>query len=74
MKTTYDLKGIGQNIVYLRPVATADLPQDVQDQAGDLDLVFAVHNGAGEQVALVADPQVASHLAEQHEVQIVPLH
>lgn len=74
MHTPYDLKDLGQNIVYLRPVATADLPAEVQEQAGDTETLFAVHNGEGEQVALVADPTVASHLAAEHSMRLVTLH
>lgn len=74
MKTPVDLAQLGQNIVYLKPVATDSLPADVQEQAGDLDTIFAVHNGDGEQVALVANPAIASHLADQHQMQLVTVH
>ena len=74
MQTKFDLEGLSQNIVYLKPVSTADLPADVREQAGDIDTVFAVHNGEGAQVALVANPLIASHLAAEHNMQLVTLH
>ena len=74
MFTKNDLQVLGQNIVYLKPVATADLPDDVRAQAGDLKTLFAVHNTMGEQVALVANEGIATHLAAEHHMQLVTLH
>lgn len=74
MNTKYNLEGLSQRIVYLKPVATADLPANVQAQAGDLETLFAVHNGGGEQVALVSDPAVASHFAAEHKMQLLTVH
>ena len=47
MDTKFDLSTIGQNIVYVKPVAVDDLPKDVQGKIGDLESVFAVHNAEG---------------------------
>ena len=74
MFTKNDLQFLGQNIVYLKPVATADLPDDIQAQAGDRKILFAVHNTMGEQVALVASEGIATHLAAEHHMQLVTLH
>ena len=74
MFTKKDFADLGQNIVYLKPVATSDLPAEVQEQAGDLETLFAVHNTKGEQVALVASEGIASHLADEHHMQLVTLH
>lgn len=74
MYTKQELKSLSANIVYLKPVETSDLPEDVQEQAGDLDTLYAVHNGKGEQVALVASEAIADHLAEQNNLQVVTLH
>ncbi len=74
MHTKIDLEGLSQKIVYLKPVATADLPDEVRQQAGEIETVFSVHNGAGEQVAIVANPLIASHLAAEHKMQLVTLH
>ena len=74
METKFDLEKIGQNIVYVKPVLTADLPEEVQDQVGDVAEIYAVHNAAGEQLALVADRKLAFHLAREHEMEPVTLH
>ena len=74
MFTKKDFADLGQNIVYLKPVATADLPAEVQEQANGLETLFAVHNTKGEQVALVASEGIASHLAAEHHMQLVTLH
>ncbi|MBU2358274.1 DUF1150 family protein [Loktanella sp. M215] len=74
MFTKQDLQSLGENIVYLKPVATQDLPEEVRAQAGDLDVLFAVHNTKGEQVALVASEGIATHLAAEHHMQLVTLH
>jgi len=74
MHTKQSFKKMTANIVYLKQVETADLPEDVQEQADGFDTLFAVHNGKGEQVALVANEAVADHLAEQNNLQVVTLH
>ena len=74
MDTKFDLDKIGRNIVYVKAVQAAELPQDVQDQVGDLDKVYAVHNASGQQLALVADRKLAYHLAREHQMEPVRLH
>ena len=61
-------------IVYVRPVSVADLPTDVQEQVGDLAIVYALHRSDGDQVALVADRKLAFSLARQHEMVPVSVH
>ena len=74
METKFDFDKFGQNIVYVKPVLTAELPSEVQDQIGDLDKIYAVHDASGEQIALVADRQMAFHLAREHKMEPVTLH
>ena len=74
MYTKRQFKKLGPQFIYMKPVATADLPAEVQEEAGEIEVLFAVHNTKGEQVAVVADPAVASHLADQHQMQLVTLH
>ena len=50
-------------IVYVRTVAVADLPTELQSQIGDLAQVYAVHRPDGARVALVADRKLAFALA-----------
>ena len=61
-------------LVYVRPVAVAELPQAVQDQIGDAKTVYSVHGEDGEQLALVADRKLAFALARQHDMEPVNAH
>ena len=74
MNTKFDLSAFGDRVVYVKPVAVADLPADVRAQAGDLEELFAVHNAEGEQLALVADRDLAFQLARQHDMSPVTVH
>ena len=74
MDTKFDLATIGQDIVYVKPIAVNELPEEVQQEVGDRENVFAVHNAAGEQLALVADRKLAFDLARQNKMQPVTLH
>ncbi len=71
MNTTFDFEKIGQDIVYVKPILAADLPADLRAQVGDLEEVFAVHNAAGEQLALVANRKLAFHLARENDMRPV---
>lgn len=61
-------------IVYVRPVAVADLPQEVRDQAAGIDTLYAVHNADGGRLALVADRNMAFVLARQNDLAPVSVH
>ncbi|SHI52861.1 DUF1150 family protein [Wenxinia saemankumensis] len=74
MKTPRDLKETGENIVYVKPVDVADLPEEVQEQAGELTQLFAVHDSKGAQLALVADRKLAFTLARQHDMVPMTVH
>lgn len=75
MNTPYDFDQIDENrIVYVRPVAVADLPEDVREQAQGIDQLFAVHNAEGERLALVRDRKLAFVLARQNDLAPVNVH
>ncbi len=74
MSVKHDLNSIGDNLVYVKAVAVADLPKDVREQAGDMDEIYAVHSSDGEQIALVADKRLAFVLARQHDMSPVTVH
>lgn len=61
-------------IVYVREVAVGDLPEEVQDQAGGRDKLYAVHAADGERLALVADRNMAFALARQNSYDPVAVH
>lgn len=61
-------------IVYVREVAVADLPEDLREQVGGLDVIWSVHGADGRQLALVADRRLAFHLAREHDFTPVSVH
>jgi hypothetical protein len=67
MRTKYDLSALGPNVVYVKPVPVESLPPDMREQAGDLQVIFAVHDVDGTQLALVSDRRLAFSLARQHD-------
>lgn len=67
-------KKTGEPIAYVRAVQVADLPTEVRVHAGDLDVIWAVHDAKGERLALVADRRLAFHLARQHHLAPVSVH
>lgn len=61
-------------IVYVRPVAVADLPEEIRVQADGLDRLYAVHRPDGERLALVRDREMAFALARQNDLAPVNAH
>ena len=75
MDVKYDFgKKAENNIVYVRPVDTAELPDDVREQVGGLKTLYAVHNADGERLALVKDRRLAFALARQNDLAPVTVH
>ena len=56
MNTKHDFgpEALGKT-VYVRPVEVASLPDEVREQAGDIDTLYALHGPDGERLALVRD-------------------
>jgi hypothetical protein len=61
-------------LIYIRKVATQDLAQELQDQVSGLDAIFSVHRADGEQIALVADRNLALALAHENQLSLVSVH
>lgn len=75
MNTKYDnLPGGEEKIVYVRPVAVADLPKDLQEQAMGVEQLYAVHDARGERLALVRNRNLAFILARQNDLNPVTVH
>lgn len=75
MHTKYDFSKIDEGrVVYVRAVKAADLPQDVQNQVGDRDTLYAVHRADGARLALVNDRNLAYMLARQNDLAPVAAH
>lgn len=74
MHTPFDFPETGDRIVYVKAVNVADLPQEVRDDAGELQRLYAVHDAEGQQLALVADRKMAFVLARQNDFAPVAVH
>lgn len=61
-------------IVYVREIMVEDLPDAVREQMPDLNTVWSVHRNDGQQLALVADRNLAFHLAREHDFTPVSVH
>lgn len=61
-------------IVYVRPVKTADLPDEIRARLGGIEVVYSVNRPDGERLALVLDRDVAFALARQHDMAPVSVH
>lgn len=59
-------------IVYVRKVAVADLPDEIQAQVGGSKMLYAVHDADGARLALVRDQRLAFALARQND--LTPVH
>lgn len=74
MDTKFDFATLAQNIVYVKPILAAELPDEVRKKVGDVSEIYAVHNASGEQLALVADRKLAFHLARENNMEPVTVH
>lgn len=62
------LKSDPNKTVYVRPVALADLPEELQEQAPEGLTPYAVHDAQGNRLAIVKDRKLAFLLARQHDM------
>lgn len=74
MNSEYEFETQEQRIVYVREVAVADLPAEMQEQAGDQDTLFAVHAEDGERLAVVKERGMAYTLARENDYAPVTVH
>lgn len=75
--TAFSQNAAGQRIVYVRPVNTADLPDEVQAQVEanlGRQTIYAIHAPSGEVLALVPDRAQAFVVARQNEFAPVSVH
>lgn len=63
-----------ERIVYVRPVAVAELPAEVREQAAGMDEIYALHDADGQRLALVKDRTLAFILARQNDLAPVSVH
>lgn len=75
MNSKFDFGDAGDlAIVYVRPVALEDLPQEIREQAEGADHFYALHDAEGQRLALVRDRNVAFALARQNDLAPVNVH
>ena len=70
----YNMPEANNPIVYVSPVRTEDLPDDVRSQLGDLEIVYSVSRTNGERLALVGSKKMACALAREHDFDPVSVH
>ncbi len=76
MNTKYDFDNAApeDRIVYVREVAVAELPDELQAELSGVEHLYAVHDGNGERLALVKDRRMAFALARQNDLAPVSVH
>jgi hypothetical protein len=76
MHSSYDFgPEVEDRLVYVREVAVADLPEDLQEQAEGADILYAVCAASdGERLALVKERKLAFILARQNDYAPVTVH
>lgn len=74
MQEQFETAPLENRIVYVKAVDVTDLPSELREQAGDLDQLYAVHDSEGQQLALVADRNLAFRLARQNDYAPVAVH
>jgi hypothetical protein len=55
------------DIVYIKAVTVDSLPDDIRERAGELQVLFSVHDATGTPLALVGNRSLAFALARQHD-------
>lgn len=68
------IPGEVMNLVYVRPVAVSELPEDIQAEADGATEIYAVHDTNGARLALVREKGLAFVLARQNDLSPVYVH
>lgn len=72
---THDaITGPQEKLVYVRPVAIADLPEEIRIQVPGVKTLYAVHDAEGERLALVRNRWMAFSLARENALEPVSVH
>jgi hypothetical protein len=72
--TKDQIKQAERPIVYIRKVAVADLPDEVQVRAQGIEALYAIGAENGDQIALVKDRDLAFIVARQNDMRPVSVH
>ncbi len=65
---------VTDNLVYVRPVSAIELPDEIREKVSGQQTLYAVHNSAGQRLALVKDRNLAFVLARQNDLAPVNVH
>lgn len=75
MISKYDFETPNEDrMVYVREVAVADLPADMQEQVEGIETLYALHGSDGERLAVVKERNLAFALARQNDYAPVTVH
>lgn len=74
MQEPFDAMPKDRRIVYVKTVDVTDLPSEVQGKVEGFEQLYAVHDSEGQQLALVADRNLAFKLARQNDYAPVAVH
>lgn len=75
MTPLYEQMGLPSNVVYIRPIARDELPNEALADFEDAAIpLFAVFAEDGQQIALVEDQKVAYELAKEHRFSLHSVH
>jgi len=75
MNTKFDFAKYGiERTVYVRSVASADLPDEMREETDGFETVYAIHSEDGERLALVKDRDLAFAVARTNDLTPVSVH
>jgi hypothetical protein len=75
MNTKFDFAKYGiERTVYVRSVASADLPDEMRAETDGFETVYAIHSEDGERLALVKDRELAFAVARTNDLTPVSVH
>ena len=60
--------------VYVRRVEVDELPDDIREQISDASEMFALHDSAGQRIAVVSDRRTAFAVARRNDFSPVHVH
>lgn len=74
MDSKHPIPTTSRPIAYVRPVKTADLPEEVRAQLPGVTRLYGIYHEEGEQLALVTDRTMAFVMARQNDYEPVSVH
>lgn len=74
MQEPFEAGPQSNRIVYVKAVDVTELPDEVQEKVDGFEQLYAVHDSEGQQLALVADRNLAFRLARQNDYAPVAVH